>query len=75
VSTEIVYLKAIIQEMRAEHWYPRSREGEDKLASLLIRAYEGGATSAAKLKAYAAIAARLHYFAGDDKIEGLDRTG
>jgi hypothetical protein len=47
--------------MRGESWYPRSEAMQEKFAAFVLKAYDRGITCPAKLKAYCALAARMHF--------------
>jgi hypothetical protein len=62
VPDELAMLQNMLNDMRRETWFPRSQIMQEKFASFIIRTYDRGVTCPEKLKAYCAIAARLHFF-------------
>lgn len=61
VPSELAMLQTLVEEMRSESWYPRSDAMQEKFAAFMLKAYERGITCPAKLKAYCALAARMHF--------------
>jgi hypothetical protein len=61
VPSELAMLQALVDEMRGESWYPRSPAIQEKFAAFVLKAYDRGITCPAKLKAYCALAARMHF--------------
>ena len=61
VPDELAMLRTLIDDMRAESWFPRSREMQEKFASFILKTYDRGITCPSKLRAYCAMAGRLHF--------------
>lgn len=55
-------LQTLIEEMRGEVWFPHSRDMQERFAAFVLKSYDRGVTCPAKLKAYCALAARLHFW-------------
>jgi hypothetical protein len=57
----MVMLQSLIEEMRGESWYPRTRLMQEKLAACVLSSYDRGVTCPARIKAICEIAARQSF--------------
>lgn len=67
VPGEVAMLQTLITEMRGEAWFPHSQTMQERFAAFMLKSYDRGVTCPAKLKAYCALAARLHFWEQADE--------
>jgi hypothetical protein len=74
VATEVSLLRALMDDMRDEKWFPRSPATQERFASFLLKTYDRGVVCPRKLRAFCATAAKL-YFQEPDVVAERKRYG
>ena len=59
---ELATLQSVLDDMRGESWFPKSKAMQEKFASFVIRTYDRGMICPEKLKAFCAVAAKLYFY-------------